>query len=132
MFVPGVLVAIVVQLERSGLVCNVRRKYGVVLRTTVAELATGPEMTVKMGAAGMGRLPPVPLNVTAPVCTSALPFMVELAFMVMEAYAMMVPLKTEEVPSVAELPTCQKMFLAWAPPVKITLPLTATVSVLAI
>ena len=45
---------------------------------------------------------------------------------------MMVPLKTEEVPRVAELPTCQKMFLAWAPPVKMTLPLTATVSVLAI
>ena len=74
----------------------------------------------------------MPLNVTAPVCTSALPFMVELAFMVMEAYAMMVPWKAEDVPRVAELPTCQKMFLACAPPVKMTLRPTPTVSVLAI
>ena len=76
---------------------------------------------VNMGAAGIDKLPPSPLNMTAPFCARALPSKVEPAFIVMEAYAMIVPLKTEEVPSVAELPTCQKMFLAWAPPVKITL-----------
>src|ERR1035438_7708543 len=65
-------------------------------------------------------------------CASARPSRVELAFIVMEEYAMMVPLKTEDVPSVAELPTCQKMFLAWAPPVKMTWRPTPTVSVLAI
>src|SRR5664279_5023902 len=117
--------------DRSGLACSVRKKYGVVLRTTVA-LVVVLAMPVNMGAAGIGRAPPSPLNVTAPFCASALPSSVELAFIVMDAYAIMVPLKTEEVPRVAELPTCQKMFLACAPPVKMTLPLTATVSVLAI
>src|ERR1017187_2869087 len=133
MLVARLFVAIVVQFgrEMSELVWRVRRKYGEVLRTTVA-LVVVLAMPVKMGAAGIDRLPPSPLNVTAPFCASALPSKVELAFIVMDAYAMMVPLKTEEVPSVAELPTCQKMFLAWAPPVKMTLPLTATVSVLAI
>ena len=32
----------------------------------------------------------------------------------------MVPLKLEVVPRVAEVPTCQKMFLACAPPLRIT------------
>jgi len=32
----------------------------------------------------------------------------------------MVPCKTEFVPRVAELPTCQKMLEAWAPPARIT------------
>src|ERR1017187_2696273 len=133
MLVTGLFVAIIVQLggDRLGLDCSVTRKYGEVLRTTVA-LVSVLKMPVNMGAAGIDRLPPSPLKVTAPFCASARPSKVELAFIEMEAYAMMVPLKTEEVPRVAELPTCQKTFLAWAPPVKMTLPLTATVSVLAI
>ena len=32
----------------------------------------------------------------------------------------MFPAKTEVVPRVAELPTCQKMFAAWAPPLRMT------------
>jgi len=97
--VTGVFVAIVVQFvrDRSGLDCSVRRKYGVVLMTTVTELLVVLEMSVNLGASGVGRLPPSPLNVTAPTCDSALPSSVELAFIVMDAYAIMVPLKTEDV-----------------------------------
>jgi hypothetical protein len=82
----------------SGLVCNVSRKYGVVLRTTLAlSLVVPLSIWMKAGASGVGRLPPEPLNVTAPVCARALPSIVELAYIVMEAYASMVPLKTEDV-----------------------------------
>ena len=131
--ITGVFVAIVVQFgrDRSGLVCSVRGKYGVVLRTMSA-LVVVLETLVKLRAAGIGRLPPAPLNVTAPTWASALPSSVELAFIVIDEYAIMVPMKTEDVPRVAELPTCQKMFLACAPPVRMTLRPTPTVSVLAI
>ena len=97
--VTGVFVAIVVQFggDRPGLDCSVTRKNGVVLRTTVAELGVVLEMLVNTRAFGVGRLPPLPLNVTAPICASALPSIVELAFIVMDAYAIMVPLKTDDV-----------------------------------
>src|ERR1041385_8859959 len=45
---------------------------------------------------------------------------------------MMVPLKTEVVPRVAELPTCQKIFEAFAPPLRITWRPDVVVSVEAI
>jgi hypothetical protein len=48
------------------------------------------------------------LKVTAPVRASALPFSVAPLFAVMEARAMMVPANVVLVPSVAELPICQK------------------------
>ena len=41
----------------------------------------------------------------------------------------MVPLKMEFVPRVAELPTCQKMFLAWALPARTMLVPEPVVSV---
>jgi hypothetical protein len=41
----------------------------------------------------------------------------------------MFPLKMEFVPRVAELPTCQKMFLAWAPPARTMLVPEPVVSV---
>ena len=83
--VTGVSVAIVVQFagDRPGLVCSVRRKYGVVLRTTVAELVVLLEMSVNMGASGVGRLPPVPLYVTPAMRANALPSIVLLVFIVM-------------------------------------------------
>ena len=59
-------------------------------------------------------------KVTAALRASALPSRLAPVFTVIEASAMMVPLKTEYVPRVAELPICQKMFLAWAPPARIT------------
>ena len=84
--VIGKFVAIVVQFvrDRFGLDCSVTRKYGEVLRTTVA-LVRVLAMLVNTGAAGIDRLPPSPLNVTAPFCASARPSKVELAFIVMEA-----------------------------------------------
>src|SRR5438128_922092 len=59
-------------------------------------------------------------KVTAAFCASALPSSVALVAIVMEAYAMMVPLNAEFVPSVAELPTCQKTLAAVAPLVRTT------------
>ena len=120
--VTGVFVAIVVQFvrRRSGMVCRVRSKCGVVLMTTVMELLVVLEMLVNLGASGVGIVPALPLNVTAPVWASALPSIVELAFIVMDAYAIMVPLKFEDVARVAELPTCQKMLAAVTPPARIT------------
>ena len=71
-------------------------------------------------------------NVTAPVRAKALPFNAAPVVRVTEAWAMMVPLKMEFVPRVAELPTCQKMLAACAPFWRITwLPLNV-VSALAI
>ena len=49
---------------------------------------------------------------------SALPIKVAPVFKVMAWSAKMVPWTTEVVPSVAELPTCQKMLDAFAPPAK--------------
>ena len=60
------MVEIVVQVKRSGLDCSVKRIFGVVLRKTVVEVLV-VVMAVKMGDVGVGRLPPVPLKVTAPV-----------------------------------------------------------------
>ena len=67
-------------------------------------------------------------NVTAPFRASALPFSVAPLVNVMEARAITFPVIVVPVPSVAELPTCQKTFLAWAPPMRLTLP-AAVVSV---
>ncbi len=90
--------------------------------TTVAEsgLVVFLEMLVNMGAAGVGRLPASPLNVTPPLNAKALPSIVLLVFIVTAMSAIMVPLKTENVPSTAEELTCQKMFLACAPPARMT------------
>ena len=41
----------------------------------------------------------------------------------------MFPLKVESVPSVAELPICQKTLHAWAPPMRVTLLPDSVVSV---
>ena len=59
-------------------------------------------------------------NVTAPFRASALPFSVAPVVSVMDVSARMLPLKVELVPRVAELPTCQKMLCAWAPPARTT------------
>ena len=58
--------------------------------------------------------------VTAPFLASALPSSVAPVLKEIDCIAMMVPLKTEVVPKVAELPTCQKMLDANAPPLRIT------------
>ena len=57
----------------------------------------------------------------APVVAKALPSSVAPVLNVMDCMAITVPLKTQVVPKVAELPTCQKIFDANAPPLRITL-----------
>ena len=59
-------------------------------------------------------------RVTAPFRANSLPSTAAPVVTVMEVKARMFPLKTEVVPSVAELPTCQKMLAALAPPLRIT------------
>src|ERR1017187_4034058 len=59
-------------------------------------------------------------NVTAPVRARARPSSAAPVAIVTDAWAKMVPLKIEFVPRVAELPTCQKMLAAFAPPMRTT------------
>src|SRR5450759_3109305 len=59
--------------------------------------------------------------VTPPFRANALPSSVAPVLKVMDSNAITVPLKTEVVPKVAELPTCQKILDASAPPLRITL-----------
>src|SRR5438128_2191975 len=59
-------------------------------------------------------------SVTAPVRAKARPLSVAPVVRVTDAWAMIVPLNTVFVPSVAELPTCQRMFLVCAPLIRIT------------
>ena len=54
-------------------------------------------------------------NVTAPFRASALPSKFTPVVIVIDVSAMMFPANTEFVPSVAELPTCQKTLQARAP-----------------
>ena len=56
--------------------------------------------------------------VTAPVLANALPSSVAPVLKEMDCIAIIVPLKAELVPKVAELPTCQKMLDANAPPLE--------------
>ena len=63
----------------------------------------------------------LPAIVIPPVLANALPSSVAPVLKVMDCIARIVPLKTEVVPKVAELPTCQKMLDADAPPLRITL-----------
>ena len=63
-----------------------------------------------------------PDNTTAPFLASNLPSIVAVVFIVMEVNASMFPLNEVPLPMVAELPTCQVTFLAWAPPLRITFP----------
>lgn len=56
---------------------------------------------------GVGTVMVLVSNVTAPVCANALPSSVAPVAIVIDANARMFPLKTEYVPRVAELPTCQ-------------------------
>ena len=70
--------------------------------------------------------------VTAPVLANPLPSSVAPVLKVIDCMAITVPLKTEVVPKVAELPTCQKILEANAPPLRITLRPDVVVRVVAI
>jgi hypothetical protein len=70
--------------------------------------------------------------VTAPLRARALPFKVAPVLKEIDCIAIIVPLKEEVVPKVAELPTCQKILDAKAPPANITCRPDVTVSAEAI
>src|SRR4051812_16501087 len=55
-------------------------------------------------------------SVIAPVCVRARPSITAPVFNEMDMEARMFPLKIDVVPRVAELPTCQKILAALAPP----------------
>ena len=57
---------------------------------------------------------------TWPIRASARPSSVALVTIVIDCAAIMVPLKPELPPIVAELPTYQKTLAAWAPPLRMT------------
>jgi len=63
----------------------------------------------------------LPAILTPPILANALPSSVAPVAKVIVCIANIVPLKTEVVPNVAELPTCQKILDAKAPPLRITL-----------
>jgi hypothetical protein len=71
-------------------------------------------------------------NVTAAFLAKALPFRTVPVPSEMDENARMFPTNVEPVPSVAELPTCQKTLAALAPLIRTTLLLFAVVSPLAI
>jgi len=59
-------------------------------------------------------------RVTAPLRARTRPSMVTPVVTLMEVRARMLPRNTEAVPRVAELPTCQNTWQAWAPLVRVT------------
>ena len=68
-------------------------------------------------------------NVTAPLRAKARPWMFAPWVTVIDVKARMFPTKLEPVPSVAELPTCQKTLHGWAPLIRETELFDAVVSV---
>ncbi len=68
-------------------------------------------------------------SVTAAFLASNRPVTFAPVVAVIDAFARIVPLKVEFVPSVAELPTCQKTLLGRTPLMRFTLLLAAVVSV---
>src|SRR6185436_18129216 len=84
--------------------------------------ATGPDPATANAVVPAGIATPMTLesSVTAAVRANSRPSVIAPVVTVMEAMARMLPLNTEPVPRVAELPTCQKTFAAWAPPLRIT------------
>ena len=72
-------------------------------------------------------------SVTAALSAMARPVTIDApVFSVTEVFAMIVPLKAVLVPSVADVPTCQKTFFAEAPLINCTLELVAVMSVVGI
>lgn len=71
-------------------------------------------------AAQVGTVMRLSSSVTAPVCASSRPSTLAPVFSVIEADARIVPTNEVVLPSVAELPTCQKTLQACAPPSRTT------------
>ncbi len=90
----------------------------------------GPVVVVVDSAAGHNVLVMVLVsNVAAPLRASVLPSIVVPVVTVIDVKARTVPVKVEFVPSVAELPTCQKTLQGSVPPMRLTRLAEAVVSV---
>lgn len=68
-------------------------------------------------------------KVTAPLLANNWPFITAPVVAVIDVNAKMLPWKVDPVPSVAELPTCQKTLQDFAPLIRTTLLLDAVISV---
>ena len=75
---------------------------------------------INVVAYGLGTVTVFDSNETAPVCVNNLPSTTAPVFAEMDIAAMIFPLKIDVVPRVAELPTCQKILAALAPPARTT------------
>ena len=99
------------------------------LITTLTTLMVPESPEPPPDAKHVGTVISVLFNVTAPFLARSLPLTVEPPSSVIEVRARMVPVKEVVVPSVAELPTCQKTLQAWAPPVRVIVASVAVVRV---
>jgi hypothetical protein len=116
-FVTGFLVVVVV----VGCVVVVVPVDEVVV-VPVDEVVVVPvdEVVVVVAAEQIGALIVLSSSVTAPVCANTRPFTLAPVVNVADVNASIVPTNEVVVPSVAELPTCQKTLHACAPPVRTT------------
>jgi hypothetical protein len=114
---PGVVVVVLVVVVDPGVVVVVAP--GVVVVVVVVGSCAAHVDVVMVSVS----------NVTAPLLASTRPSTVTPVVTVMEVRARMVPRKLESVPSVAELPTCQKTLQDWASLIKLTWLADAVVSV---
>ena len=80
-------------------------------------------------AAHRARVTESSISVTAPLRARSLPFTLAPSFTEIDVSARMLPWNAVLVPSVAELPTCQKTLHAWAPLTSRTLLSVAVTSV---
>jgi len=84
------------------------------------------------GTAHVALVTMLPSSVTAPLRANTLPSTLAPVLSVADVNAKIFPLKVDDVPSVAELPTCQKTFSARASFIRITLLAEAVVRVVVI
>ena len=108
------------------------------IRTRIKEAGAGVVGVVIGGPPGApgvsegGYVSVISSSVTAPVIANSLPPITTPVSAVIEDEARIFPRKVVLVPKVAELPTCQKIFAAWAPFSATTAEALAVVSVLPI
>jgi hypothetical protein len=121
--VVGVVAAGAVVVVVAGCVVGTAGAGAVVVDGCVVVVVTG------VGGAQVGWRKVSVSNVTAPFRARALPWTVTPVVTVIDVSARMFPAKSEPVPSVAELPTCQKTLHSWAPLISVTVLADAVTSV---
>jgi hypothetical protein len=110
---PGNVVGVVVP---DGDVVGVAPPVDVVVPAPVVVVAGAVVVVVGDETLQVGDVIVLSSSVTAPFCASARPSKVAPVFIEIDAKARMLPTNDVVVPTVAELPTCQKTLQAWTPP----------------